>query len=366
MKYVKWIYTPKKANNSLYKIDDVNVATKWNPKSPDWREIGGFNFTNIENAIRWISRGDTLYDVIIPKDAKVINLKNTKTPNGIFRSNKIILTNPRKASEELTLELYKESNMPEKAYFKTLAALSMKGIYDTSIEIIRDKVNKENINKVIEIYENFYNSVEIKDINEKNYNKILEVLKEIQSDLLISISLDKPIYTKKISNDKVINITGQSGSGKSTYAQKYANNSNYLIIDTDLFMSDEAFKKAEGINKEVGAHLREKFGKLPELGAGFDKIYKEIISYLKQYDKTIIIDCAQLHAVKNLDNLKGEVIFIRTCVDNCFKRAINRYKDNNPNFTKEELEEYTNHKKALYTWYKDTNKFLIKLDEKKY
>ena len=367
MKYVKWIYTPKKSNNNpLYKIDDVNVATKWNPKSSDWREIGGFNFTNVENAIRWISRGDTLYDVILPKDAKIINLKNNKTPNGIFRSNKIILTNPRKASEELTMELYKESDMPDRAYFKTLAALSMKGIYNTCLEIIRDKVTKDNINTVIEVYENFYNTIDQKEVDEKTYKKVLEVLEEIKSDLLISLTVDKPAYIKRLTGDKVINITGQSGSGKSTYAQKYAGNSNYLIIDTDMFMSDEAFKKAEGINKEVGEHLREKFGKLPELGNSFDKIYKEIIKYLEKYDKTIIFDCAQLHAVKNLDNLKGEVVLIRTSIDNCYKRTINRYIDNHPGYTEEELEEYSNHKKALYTWYKYTNDFLLKLEEKKY
>ena len=37
----------------------------------------------------------------------------------------------------------------------------------------------------------------------------------------ISLTIDKDHYIKKLTDDKVINLTGQSGSGKSTYAKEH-------------------------------------------------------------------------------------------------------------------------------------------------
>lgn len=82
----------------------------------------------------------------------------------------------------------------------------------TPYQIINDKVNKDNID---------------------------EVLNEIKSELLISINTDKEPYIKNITSDKVINITGESGSGKSYYTDKYHNDNNYIVIDTDLIFSKQ-------------------------------------------------------------------------------------------------------------------------------
>ena len=45
--------------------------------------------------------------------------------------------------------------------------------------------------------------------------------KEIQNPLLISQYIDEEPYIKDITNDKVINITGESGSGISYFSDKY-------------------------------------------------------------------------------------------------------------------------------------------------
>ena len=37
--------------------------------------------------------------------------------------------------------------------------------------------------------------------------------------MMITLDKDKEPYIKVLSNDKIINLTGQSGSGKSTYAK---------------------------------------------------------------------------------------------------------------------------------------------------
>lgn len=55
-------------------------------------------------------------------------------------------------------------------------------------------------------------------------------------DLMIDEVIDKGLYYKKISNDKVLNITGEGGSGKSTIANEYRNDDNYLVVDYDLIL----------------------------------------------------------------------------------------------------------------------------------
>ena len=362
-KFLKWIYGNKSEhNNFYYNIDEVTVANEWNPQSTDFYSQGGLNFTNEENALRWISRGDTLYDVIIPDDAEVINVENSKTPNGIYRSNKLIVTNPRKVSDELTLELYKKSSMPELTYYKTISALAMKGCYNTCIEIIKDRVDKNNIDLVIKEYIDFNRPGHSEHMDKKTWYNILEVLKEIQSELLISLTINKEPLIKKLTSDKVINITGQTGSGKSTYALKYVNNDDYLVIDTDEFISDNMFNISKGIAREIGIYLRKKYKKMPTLESNFDNIYNDILDYCSKYQKTIVIDSAMFHAIKNINILKGEIIIIRTCINTCYKRCIDRYKKSNSNYTDEELKEYSKKKLAIYKWYKGSNDLIKRIN----
>ena len=182
-------------------------------------------------------------------------------------------------------------------------------------------------------------------------------------EIEISLSVDKEPYIKELSNDKIINLTGQSGSGKTTYANEHFNSEEYLIIDTDEIFSNKRFEKSEGINKELGEYFRNKYKELPNCGDDFDLIYKEILDYCSIYNKTIVIDCAQFHCIKDISLLKGKLIVIRTCIDNCYNRTIERFKKNNKDYTQEELEAYKERKKAIYKWYKYTNEFLEKIDK---
>jgi predicted kinase len=183
------------------------------------------------------------------------------------------------------------------------------------------------------------------------------------NELDITIDIDKEPYIKDLTNDKIINLTGQTGSGKSTYALEHFNSDEYLIIDTDEILSNNRFANAVGINKELGEHFRNKYSTLPNCGDDFDIIYKEILDYCKNINKTIVIDCAQFHCVKDISILKGKLIVLRTCIDTCYKRTIERYRKNNPNYTEEDLNKYAERKKAIYTWYKYTNEFINKIDK---
>jgi len=183
-----------------------------------------------------------------------------------------------------------------------------------------------------------------------------------ESDLFISVSVDKEPYIKEITKDKIINLTGESGSGKSFYVNQFKENDNYIIIDTDILSSDKVTN-----DKDI-LKLREKIKIIYShnikdlLISNFDDCYKIILNYFKYSDKTIIIDSAQFRNVKDLSILKGKIIVLRTCIDKCYERCIDRYKKNFPDFTEKELEEYKNKKIKMYLWYKSLNQFISKID----
>ena len=131
-KFVKVMFGNKGANYE-YKIGEVNVANNWNPTATSGKEFGGFNYTTIDCLLRWLHRGDTIYDVEVPKDAENIKIEGATT---IYRCNKIMLTNPRKMTDEIALEIYKISNIPEKSYYKALGAVSLMNYRKTALAIL--------------------------------------------------------------------------------------------------------------------------------------------------------------------------------------------------------------------------------------
>lgn len=168
MKYLKVMFDNKGANYE-YKIDEVNVANVWNPNAKSGKEFGGFNFSVPDKIVRWLHRGDTLYDVIIPDDAEVIDVVESATPHGVFRTNKIILTNPRKMTDDMALEFYKISTIPEVAYYRTLPVVTIMGYEKTANQILKDKINKNNIDEVLEEWKEFMGKN-----NRRNANKLVD------------------------------------------------------------------------------------------------------------------------------------------------------------------------------------------------
>ena len=360
-KYLKVMFgiNPGANKEFEYKINEVNVANNCNPSAKKGRDFGGFNFSKEDKIIRWLHRGDTLYDVEIPENAEVIDVLESATPHGVLRTNKIILSNPRKVTDDMALEFYKKSTIPEIAYYKALGAVSVMNYQKTALEILKDKVNENNIDIVLEEWNDFIDNKDRKNSNE-TVKLIEESLYEIKDKLLISLNIDKEPYIKKLTKDNIINLTGQSGSGKSYFAKQNYNNDNYLIIDTDEIFSNKRYENTNGINKELGLMFRNKYQTLPNLSEDFDLIYKDILEYCKNTDKTIVIDCAQFHCIKDISLLKGTLIVLRTCINNCYNRCIERYINNNKNITKQELENYKEKKKSIYKWYKYTNECLRK------
>ena len=173
-KYVKVMFGNKGANYE-YKIGEVNVANNWNPTAKSGKDFGGFNYTTIDCLLRWLHRGDTIYDVEVPKDAENIKIEGATT---IYRCNKIILTNPRKVTDEIALEIYKNSQIPEEAYPNALGSVAVMNYFKTAKTILKEKVNKNNIDFYLSEWNDFTSKHNRKNCNEtviyidKELNKI--------------------------------------------------------------------------------------------------------------------------------------------------------------------------------------------------
>ena len=179
-KYVKVMFgtTSGAKSDFEYKLDEVNVSNNWNPTAESGKDFGGFNYATEDCILRWLHRGDTIYDVEVPNDAENLRIDGATT---IYRTNKIIIKNPRKVDDELALHFYKISNIPEKAYYKALGVVSIMNYRKTAYAIINDKVNKNNITEVLEEWNDFISH------GSKNDRKDLNVLVKEIDDLLNKI-----------------------------------------------------------------------------------------------------------------------------------------------------------------------------------
>lgn len=265
-------------------------------------------------------------------------------------------------TDELAMNFYLKSDLPEKSYYKSLAGCAIRGYRNTCLKIIEDRVNKDNIDLVLSEINDFvspYNSSGTATNGYEVYNEVMDYLKEIKSDLLISRFIDKETFIKDLTNDKVINITGESGSGKSYFSDKYIKNDNYIVIDTDVVFSDNESENIESVE------LRAVFNDKPKdyLFTNFDEFYLKVLDYFKDSNKTIVIDSAQYRNIKNYSILKGKIIVMRTSINTCYERVLNRWKTiMKNNYNEEEYVKYADRKKGMFSWYKGINQFLNNVD----
>ena len=175
------------ASGHEFKIDEVIISELWNPKETEPEKMGGFNFSTEDKILRFIFRGDTIYDVIIPDDAEVILVDEEK---GIYRANKIIVTNPKEITEDMVIDIYKRTTLPLNRLFQCIYCLLFRKYINASKMIINDLVNKDNIDEAIYEFEKFASRTNGNDIGIFDYNKLFPEAKEIYN-ILLSIRNDK-------------------------------------------------------------------------------------------------------------------------------------------------------------------------------
>lgn len=92
--------------------------------------------------------------MVIPGDAEVIECESKSAPHGVFRTNKIIIKNPIKVTDEVAMDLYKKSDLPWKSYIQILSYLAATGYKNVSYKTVEDKIKQENSKEALEIYGN--------------------------------------------------------------------------------------------------------------------------------------------------------------------------------------------------------------------
>ncbi len=172
--------TKSNAGGFEYKLEKVNIAKLWDPKTMEPDKMGGFNFATEDKILRWLHRGDTIYDVDIPDDAEVILCDESK---GVYRSNKIIVSNPKKITDDLVMDLYKKTTLSNKILADCLVTLIWKDRIKISKYIINDRVNKNNVD---EFYTEFMN---YSSKNNFENDELKAKYKELE-DMLLKIKMN--------------------------------------------------------------------------------------------------------------------------------------------------------------------------------
>ena len=123
---------------------------------------------------------------------------------------------------------------------------------------------------------------------------------------------DRPDYIKKLSDDDIINAIGTKGSGKTTSANKYIYNDDYIVINCDRLYDMPTDSKIEDeFLPKVKELLIKKYGKV-YTGKDFSICYDEIINFAKKNKKKLIIEGNVIYDIEPITKLKGTVIVKRT------------------------------------------------------
>ena len=177
IKFYRVIQTVKEySDGRRFPIDEIVVADKKiNFNAEQQIDMGGFCVSTFDYIFRWLIRGDTLCEVIIPENEKIYK---TISENGIYIAEKIILTNPKKIDDNFATELYLNSNLPEVSYFKAMTACAICGYIKTALRVCEDKVNKDNVDTaIIELEEFCKRRSDEKFIDDMSAISLVQILK---------------------------------------------------------------------------------------------------------------------------------------------------------------------------------------------
>lgn len=135
----------------VYQIGKIIESKNFDITKQTFDKINGFTFSDEANILRYVSMGDTVYDVAIPDDALVFSYTTPEINKPCFITNKIIIGRPRKLTDKVCIELYKTSDLPLESYYQILPHLVHCNLKETAQLIIKEKVKENTYDCVSEI-----------------------------------------------------------------------------------------------------------------------------------------------------------------------------------------------------------------------
>lgn len=91
----------------------------------------------------------------------------------------LAIQRPRTVTDDIAMELYLKSDLPEKSYYKAMVGCAVRGYMNTALKIFEDKVNKENVRLVTLKFEDFCKEGTKKQFDENTrfiYGKLKKLL----------------------------------------------------------------------------------------------------------------------------------------------------------------------------------------------
>ena len=133
---------------------------------------------------------------------------------------------------------------------------------------------------------------------------------------------DQEDYIKDLTDDKIINVIGTKGSGKTTSSLKYIDDDDYIVINCDRLFELPSTEKEDKELANIRKMLNDKYGKL-NMNDDFTNCYNDIVEYILSKNKKGLIEG---NVIQNIDpkQLKGKIIIKRTASNKSFKRAVKR------------------------------------------
>lgn len=102
----------------------------------------------------------------------------------------------------------------------------------------------------------------------------------------VGLFIDKRDIEIKCTDDRIINITGMIGSGKTTQSEKYRKDNNYIVVSLDCLYRGQDKKHMNDETMKINQILKEKFPN-QDNEEHFKKYYYETIEYIKKINKPI-------------------------------------------------------------------------------
>lgn len=129
----------------------------------------------------------------------------------------------------------------------------------------------------------------------------------------VRLFIDKEDIEIKCTEDKIINITGMIGSGKTTQSDKYRKDNNYVVISLDCLYRGQDKDHMNEETMKINQILKEKFPN-QDNEKYFKEYYYEILKYISNVDKPVtwVLEGQHIYRFLSLEDIKGELIIKRT------------------------------------------------------
>lgn len=189
----------------------------------------------------------------------------------------------------------------------------------------------------------------------------------------VKLLVDKEDIEMVCTNDNIINITGMIGSGKSTTADKYRKDKNYIVISLDCLYRGQDQKNRNDETIKINKMLTRKFPDKQE-EKYFREYYNEILNYISECNSsmTFVLEGQHIYRYLKLEDVKGKLIIKRTAIIKCWKRSVIRQIREKKTALKEHKITKRQYYQEMWYWikrrtkqlkyYKDLNDFLVRVE----